>query len=254
MTCVATSTTAAVQLIIVVAFLYIFTISDAFFLTSKNALALHAVGSGYGYLLAKQDLYADDLFEDEYYEAKATPTPTRTATPIPTRNSPKSKYMNERWKLDPEDEKKFTGFPKENAPLPPQRSQHPQRFQHPFRSKLPIVPDDSTVHKEVEEYPAFSLMYKFKREYVDTEIESLMADHKGYCQKFKRLINSEEIRLGNARGVVLLWAGFTEMDAVETKAEIMTFMEDDPIITRDALERWDLIDLKKRKEKEQEKR
>ena len=88
-------------------------------------------------------------------------------------------------------------------------------------------------------------MYKFRREYVDEPVDAMMADHKGHCKKFKRLINSEELSLGNSKGVVLLWAGFTETDKEETRAEIMTFLEDDPLLAKDAIEKWDIIDLNK---------
>jgi hypothetical protein len=49
--------------------------------------------------------------------------------------------------------------------------------------------------------------------------------------------------MGKAKGVVLLWAGFTEDDKKETKAEIMSFLEEDPLVTKDVVETWDIIDL-----------
>ena len=101
-------------------------------------------------------------------------------------------------------------------------------------------------------------MYKFRKEYLDVGVDSMMADHKGHCTKFKRLINTELIHLGThsltyslthlttyslthlgkAKGVVLLWAGFTDSDKTETKAEIMSFLEEDPLIVKDAIENW----------------
>lgn len=91
-------------------------------------------------------------------------------------------------------------------------------------------------------------MYKFRKEYVETSVESLMADHRGHCTKFKRLINSELINFGNSRGVVLLWAGLAEDDKAETKSDIMKFLEDDPLIIKDVIEKWDVIDLEKQKD------
>jgi len=91
--------------------------------------------------------------------------------------------------------------------------------------------------------PVFALMYKFRKEYLDVGVEAMMADHKGHCSKFKRLISSELINLGKAKGVVLLWAGFTDSDKTETRAEIMSFLEEDPLIVKDAVENWDIIDL-----------
>ena len=76
----------------------------------------------------------------------------------------------------------------------------------------------------------------------------MLADHRGHCTKFKRLINSEVINFGNSRGVVLLWAGLSEDDKADTKADIMKFLEDDPLIIKDAIEKWDVIDLEKQKD------
>ena len=67
---------------------------------------------------------------------------------------------------------------------------------------------------------------------------------------FKRLLNTELINLGKAKGVVLLWAGF-EDDSEETRGEIMTFLEEDPLITKDYIETWDLIDLNAKKTAEE---
>jgi hypothetical protein len=50
--------------------------------------------------------------------------------------------------------------------------------------------------------------------------------------------------MGTNKGVVLLWAGFTEEDKKETRAEIMDFLEEDPLIAKDSIEKWDIIDLK----------
>jgi hypothetical protein len=86
-------------------------------------------------------------------------------------------------------------------------------------------------------------MYKFRKEYLETSVDSTLADHRGHCTKFKRLLNSEVINMGKAKGVVLLWAGFTEEDKKETKAEIMSFLEEDPLVMKDVVETWDIIDL-----------
>lgn len=93
-------------------------------------------------------------------------------------------------------------------------------------------------------------MYKLRREYVDTSIDAMIADHNGHCLNFKRLINSELITLGNSKGLVLLWAGLTSDDKVDTKAEIMSFLEEDPLIVKDVIEKWDIIDLEKKDSKE----
>ena len=37
--------------------------------------------------------------------------------------------------------------------------------------------------------------------------------------------------------------GFTETDKEETRAEIMSFLEEDPLVMRDVVENWDIIDI-----------
>ena len=43
--------------------------------------------------------------------------------------------------------------------------------------------------------------------------------------------------------MVLLWAGFTDSDRAETRADIMAFLEEDPLIVKDVVENWDIISL-----------
>jgi hypothetical protein len=125
--------------------------------------------------------------------------------------------------LSADDAKEFQGFPKKGA--------------------APSEPVEGKV------FPCYALMYKFRREYLENNCDSALADHRGHCQKFKRLLNSEVVKLGKSKGVVLLWAGFSETDKADTKAEIMSFIEEDPLITKDYIENWDLVDLEKREKK-----
>lgn len=134
--------------------------------------------------------------------------------------------MEQKWKLNSEDAKEFKGFPKQEVGGAPE--------------KVEDDDEDSTA------VPVFALMYKFRREYLETSVDAVLADHNGHCAKFKRLINSEMINLGKAKGVVTLWGGYTEDDAAETRAEIMSFLEDDPLIVKDVVENWDIIDLGKK--------
>lgn len=150
----------------------------------------------------------DDLFEDDEEEAPVVSNVKNE------KEVPKKKYLEEKWKLNSEDQKEFKGFDGSNV-------------------------DDSVTAEKV---PCFALMYKFRKEYVDVSVDAVMADHKGHCAKFKRLLNTELINLGKAKGVVLLWAGFDD-DKEDTRAEIMSFLEEDPLITKDYVSNWDLLDL-----------
>jgi hypothetical protein len=166
---------------------------------------------------SKADLFSDDLFDDDTDEPAAgtEENPLRAST-----GPEKKKYLDEKWKLNPEDEKDFEGFPSGNN----------EKNEIPAGAQLPV----------------FALMYKFRKEYLDNALDSSMADHKGHCDKYKRLLNSELINLGKAKGVVLLWTGLSEDDKATTKADIMDFLEEDPLISKDMVERWDLIDLQKK--------
>ena len=154
----------------------------------------------------------DDLFGDDD-EEEVKP---KTSAPKSSKEAPKKKYLDEDWTLSPEDTKEFKGFP----------------------SSEPV-----DVPEPAENVPCFALMYKFRREYMEQPIDATLADHRGTCLKYKRLMNTEIINMGKAKGAVLLWAGFTEDDKKETKAEIMSFLEEDPLVTKDVVENWDIIDL-----------
>jgi hypothetical protein len=130
------------------------------------------------------------------------------------------KYLDQDWKLSPEDSKDFKGFP---------------------QKKEDIKPADKDVH-----YPTFALMYKLRREYMEVPIDSLVAEHNSHVEKFKRIINSEVINLGKAKGLVILFAGFSKDDKAETKSDILKFMEDDPFIVKDTVEKWDILDFEPR--------
>ena len=166
----------------------------------------------YNILQAKPDLFSDDLFEDDDENDKPVKKQPKEE------DKPKRKYLEQKWQLTAEDAKDFKGFPRDGK-------------------------KEAVAEKAVEKVPCFALMYKFRKEYLETGIEAALADHKGHCAKFKRLMNSEVIHLGKAKGVVLLWAGFTESDKQEVKTDIMSFLEDDPLIAKDIVENWDLIDL-----------
>lgn len=167
-------------------------------------------------LQAKPDLFSDDLFGDDEDEDAA---PKKKAV-TEGGDAPKKSYLDESWNLSAEDKAEFKGFPGSSV------------------GNEPIEP--------AENVPCFALMYKFRKEYEEgTSVDATLSDHRGHCTKFKRLLNSEVINMGKAKGVVLLFAGFTEDDKEETRAEITSFLEEDPLVQGDVVESWDIIDLEK---------
>ncbi|KAJ1434338.1 hypothetical protein B484DRAFT_478129 [Ochromonadaceae sp. CCMP2298] len=164
----------------------------------------------------KGDLFADDLFE----EGSGSPKKGADAAPAAPR---KEKYLDENWSLDKEDQKDFDGFPK-------------------FK--------DKDVRKPGRVYPQFALMYDIRKSALSStesgSLASTVAEHKGYCDKFKRIITSDVIDLmPKGKGVVTLFVGLAEGDEekAKTKADVMTFMEESPFIIKDLVEKWDIIDL-----------
>lgn len=161
----------------------------------------------------------DDLFnEDEDEEEAASPEESKTNEP------PKRKYLDEKWILNAEDAKEFPGFTNKG-----------------------VVPKPPRGERVVKNVPLFVLLYKFRREYKESSIESTLADHVALVKKNKRILNSDVINMKKARGIVLLWAGLTEDDQKETRDEITKFVESDPFIEKDMIETWDVIDLSKTK-------
>lgn len=158
--------------------------------------------------------HSDDLFEENDEDDSPKKNVVKKSTDI---EPDKRKYLDQDWTLSPEDAKDFKGFPSKSGKIEPP--------------------------EPTENVPLFALMYKFRREYLGVSVDALMADHRGHSEKYKRLISSEVIDMGNAKGVVLLWGGYTEDDKVDTKSEITTFVEEDPLIAKDAIESWDLIEL-----------
>jgi len=180
-------------------------------------------------LAGKPDLFSDDLFDDDEKPA-ATGDPKKDA-----KEPPKKSYLDQKWKLNSEDAAGFKGFPKKAGETADAGAKAPASTS--TDGKRPAT------SKPAEKVPVFALTYKFRKEYVDVSVESVLADHKGHAAKFKRLLNSDVIKMKKARGAVVLWAGFSETDKEETRADIMRFIEDDPFITKDIVEHWDIIDM-----------
>eukprot|EP01038_Epipyxis_sp_PR26KG_P008807 gene8807-11890_t len=181
--------------------------------SSNQKMTLYAV---------KPDLFSDDLFEDDENQSKGADKTRKDDSASANSSGSKKKYLDEKWKLSVEDSKDFKGFPNKN------------------KSKPDIDFDPSKA------LPVFALMYRLRREYLEANIEAILADHKGHVAKFKNILNSEVINLGKAKGVVILWVGKDNADKPAMKTEIMRFLEDDPFILKDAVENWDIIDLEKK--------
>jgi hypothetical protein len=88
--------------------------------------------------------------------------------------------------------------------------------------------------------PSVALIYNFRREYKDQNLEATLADHRAHCLKFnKRLLHSEVINTKKTKGVVLLWVGLSPEDDL-VRQDMMSFMEEDPLIVKDIVDNWNI--------------
>lgn len=180
--------------------------NNALTYNSKKATLLSAI---------KKDLFSDDLFDDD--EETTIPSSKKASDDTQVQK----KYLDEKWKLNSEDAKEFTGFPRKVN----DQSQKPKS-------------EGST-----ENVSLFALMFKLRKEYWTMSIDSTLADHRGYCLKYKRIFSSEVIHLKKGKGLVIFWRGLAEGDKKETRDEITKFLEEEPFMSKDMIENWDVIDL-----------
>lgn len=166
-------------------------------------------------MLVLVDFIIDDLFEEDDSKGKKPAKGGEEGESVAS----KRKYLEQKWELSDEDAREARDYAKRKESI------------------------ENAVDGVVPNYPCFALLYLFRREFFDANIEATLADHVQYGQKFKRLLNSEPLRLMGTRGVSLLFVGLTEDDKADTKDEVMRFMENDPLLLKDMIDRWDIIDL-----------
>jgi hypothetical protein len=158
----------------------------------------------------------DDLFDDDEDDEPDSKLKNKF---VPQESS--NNYLEEDWKLSTEDTEE----------LKLQRIRQKRRTFD--RSKEP------------PNYPIFALLYRFRREYVDQDMESVLADHNSMVKEFPRLLSTEILRYKNTRGATLIWVGLTdeEGEKEELRKEMKSFMEQDPLLTKDIVERYDIMDF-----------
>ena len=158
---------------------------------------------------------SDDLFDDEDEAPKKKVTKETAA--------PKQKYLDQKWKLAEEDAKEFNGWTKKEG------------VNERLMERL-----DSAVDKPEDRIPSVALIYNFRREYKEQNLDATLADHRAHCLKFnKRLLHSEVINTIKTKGVVLLWVGLSPDDDL-VRQEMMLFMEEDPLIVKDIVDNWNI--------------
>lgn len=160
--------------------------------------------------------FIDDLFDDE----DDTPKKKVAKDSAP----PKQKYLDQKWKLADEDAKEFTGFAKKEGTN--------ERLMERLDAMEEVAPADRV--------PSVALIYNFRREYKEQNLEATLSEHRAHCLKFnKRLLHSEVINTKKTKGVVLLWVGLSPGDDL-VRQEMMLFMEEDPLIVKDIVDNWNI--------------
>jgi hypothetical protein len=158
----------------------------------------------------------DDLFDDEDDAPKKKASKETAA--------PKQKYLDQKWKLAEEDAKEFNGWTKKEGTH--------ERLMERLDAMEEVAPADRI--------PSVALIYNFRREYKDQNLEATLADHRAHCLKFnKRLLHSEVINTKKTKGVVLLWVGLSPEDDL-VRQDMMSFMEEDPLIVKDIVDNWNI--------------
>lgn len=174
----------------------------------------------------KPDLFSDDLFEDDEEEDEegAEKAPKKKAAPQDS--GPKGDYLGEEWKLSPEDEKAFKGFPGSEE-------SSSKKIEKLKREGPP------------REFPCFAVVYKLKKQYIDADLSAVTTKHEDVAQTYDRFLNSEVMLFQGTRGVVTLWVGLTDEEGEKEKTanEIEEFMEKCPFVVKEMVERWDVIAL-----------
>ena len=159
----------------------------------------------------------DEIFEDPAAEA------ARAKNPLDPYLSPRNRYMNKDWKISPDQ----ASFLKAELLL---------------NDTDPNAPGGSTWPADV---PLYTLLYKYRRSYMEntpTNMDSFK-DHLAYVRTFRRLISHHVVNMGQSKGVVMIFAGYSKNDKSLTKADIISFLENDPLLMKNMIASWEVIDL-----------
>lgn len=114
------------------------------------------------------------------------------------------------------------------------------------------IEDYENIPDEEITSPMIGLVYIFRPEYRDINIDAALFDHNAYKEKYKRLLSSEPMMFGEVRGMSFMFMG-TGMDDIEgTRAEIANFVAKDPLMTKNIIESWEIIQFWPEEEVEQE--
>jgi len=95
----------------------------------------------------------------------------------------------------------------------------------------------------VEEYPMYALIYRFREKYYNEEMADLFQRFDAYCLDFTRVFNKDQVKMSDSRGLVIMFGGNSINDREETLAEMKTFMEKDPFMLEDIVEKYDLVNM-----------
>ncbi len=167
-------------------------------------------------IIILDDLFDDEGEKDQISEDKIPEGLVKPVNSIEPEEHQNKIYINEDWKIN------------EATKL----------------NSINQMDESSDLEDIVTNYPCFALMYKFKDDYINQDIDPVVIDHDNYSNSFKRLVNSEVLQMGNDKGAVMLWTGISDDDTGKMiKDEIMTYVQEDPLFLKDIVEKWEIIEL-----------
>lgn len=172
----------------------------------------------------------DDLFDEEDLNK-------------PVEKEVKRKYLDEKWELTSEDNEALEGYNKNLAEL---RGQTVPSSSARSSGNAGVVQSLQRVQVEDDgekPFPCFGVVYFFKPEYLDVDIDGSLKEHLKYCEKFQRIMNSEVLQLDKRKGVVTLWVALDKDDGKQTEEEIKRFVEGDPLVIQNLVQEWEIFPL-----------
>jgi hypothetical protein len=154
----------------------------------------------------------------------------------PRSSAAKRQYLQEDWQFTPQ----------ENVVLEPFREKMSALRQDEDMQDADIVDDIPSEDVEKDEIPnasMFAVIYKFKHEFLDSDMDESIKAHKEYCQLFSYIVSDEVLRASGHRGAVSIWVGTPDEDESILRQEIDKFVSADPFMNEGKVDEWEVLDI-----------
>jgi hypothetical protein len=180
---------------------------------------MHALARRTRHSAVRQTPQSDDIFDVGAFSSR--------------NNEAKRQYLQEDWQ--------FTA--PESAVLKPFREKMNALHQDEDLQDAEVIDQIEDENEEVPHAPMFAVIYKFKPEYLDSDMDESIKAHQEYSQLFPYIISDEVLRVSGHRGAVSIWIGNQDEDESIIKQEIDKYIAADPFIKEEKVEEWDVLDI-----------